>query len=189
LKADSVVKKTIEVEGTLVPLIFISDETHLTHFPGDKKAWHLYMTIGNLSTKVRCKPTMQSVVLVALLPIHLKMIKMAESLKEIQREWNAKVANRVLEYIFRSLGSAERCKFNALCADGKRRLCHPHISGWFADYPEILEMTKTRYGWCNKCEQGKDRLGEYTGNDSPPRRDHRLYHSWFREATTQSVTN
>jgi hypothetical protein len=183
------VKKTIEDGGTLVPLIFMSDETHLTNFSGDKKAWPLYMTIGNLSTKVRCKPTMQSVVLVALLPIHLKMKKMAESLKELQREWNAKVANRVLEYIFRSLGSAERCKFNALCADGKRRLCHPRISGWIADYPETLEMTKTRNGWCNKCEQAKDKLGQYTGNNPAPRRDHRLYQRWFKEATTQGVAN
>jgi hypothetical protein len=32
----------------VVPLVFMSDATHLTNFAGDKKAWPVYMTIGNL---------------------------------------------------------------------------------------------------------------------------------------------
>jgi hypothetical protein len=31
----------------VVPLVFMSDATHLNNFAGDKKAWPVYMTIGN----------------------------------------------------------------------------------------------------------------------------------------------
>jgi hypothetical protein len=34
--------------ATIVPLIFASDKTHLTNLSGDKQAWPLYMTIGNI---------------------------------------------------------------------------------------------------------------------------------------------
>ena len=36
-----------------MPLILFSDATHLTNFSGDKKAWPIYMTIGNLSAVAR----------------------------------------------------------------------------------------------------------------------------------------
>ena len=34
--------------ATIVPVIFAFDKTHLTNFSGDKQAWPLYMTIGNI---------------------------------------------------------------------------------------------------------------------------------------------
>ena len=39
--------------GTLVPLIFASDKTHLTNFSGDKSAWPLYMSLGNINKEIR----------------------------------------------------------------------------------------------------------------------------------------
>jgi hypothetical protein len=36
-------------QGTMiVPVIFVSDEMHLTNFSGGKQAWPLYMSIGNI---------------------------------------------------------------------------------------------------------------------------------------------
>jgi len=60
------------VGDTLVPLIFKSDGTHLSNFAGDKKEWPVYMTIGNLSSKIRQMPSTDSIVMVALLPIPIK---------------------------------------------------------------------------------------------------------------------
>jgi hypothetical protein len=57
----------------------MSDATHLTNFAGDSKAWPVYMTIGNLQTAVRNAPSTQSVLLVALLPVPIK-------LRDIHRE-------------------------------------------------------------------------------------------------------
>jgi len=59
----------LRVGDTLVPLIFMSDGTHLLNFAGHKKEWPVYMTIGNPSSKIRQMPSTHSVVMVAPLPI------------------------------------------------------------------------------------------------------------------------
>ena len=66
------VKATLALGDTLVPLILMSDTTHLSNFAGDKKLWPVYMTIGNLSSKIHQTPSMHSVVMVTLLPIPIK---------------------------------------------------------------------------------------------------------------------
>ncbi|KAF8539102.1 hypothetical protein BDD12DRAFT_715069, partial [Trichophaea hybrida] len=63
------VKSTLTVGDTLVPLLLLSNGMHLSNFAGDKKEWVLYMTIGNLSSKLCQMPSMHSVIMVALLPI------------------------------------------------------------------------------------------------------------------------
>jgi hypothetical protein len=67
---------------------FMSDATHLTNFSGDKKAWPIYMTIGNLSAATRMKHTMRSVLLVACLPIAVKMRDVPLKRRNAQREHN-----------------------------------------------------------------------------------------------------
>ena len=47
----------------------MSDETHLSNFAGDKNEWPVYMTIGNLFSKIRQMPSTHSIEMVALLPI------------------------------------------------------------------------------------------------------------------------
>jgi hypothetical protein len=42
------VKATLRLWDTLVPLIFMSDGTHISNFTGDKEEWPVYMTSGNL---------------------------------------------------------------------------------------------------------------------------------------------
>jgi hypothetical protein len=49
----------------------MSDRTHLSNGAGDNQEWPVYMTIGNLSLKIRQMHPMDSVVMVALLPIHI----------------------------------------------------------------------------------------------------------------------
>jgi hypothetical protein len=50
----------------------MSDGTHHLNFAGDKKEWPLYMTIGNLSSKIRQTPSTDSLIMVALLAIPIK---------------------------------------------------------------------------------------------------------------------
>jgi hypothetical protein len=45
---------------------------HLSNSAGDEKEWLVFMTIGNLSSKLYPMPSMQSVVMVALLPIPIQ---------------------------------------------------------------------------------------------------------------------
>jgi len=85
------------VGDTLIPLIFMSDGTHLSNFAGDKKEWPVYMTIGNLSLKIRQMPSTHSVVMVALLPIPIKNRNIPQEGLDEPRQTNREVLNEVLQ--------------------------------------------------------------------------------------------
>jgi len=74
------------VADTLVPLIIMSDGTHLSNFAGDKKEWPAYMTIGNLSSKMIQMPSTHSVVMVALLLIPIKNRNIPQKRVDEQRQ-------------------------------------------------------------------------------------------------------
>ena len=50
----------------------MSDGTHLSNYTSDKKEWPVYMTIGNLSSRIRQTPAMHRVIIATLLPIPIK---------------------------------------------------------------------------------------------------------------------
>jgi len=84
---------TLTVGDTLVPLTFLMDGTHLWNFPGDKDVRPEYMTIGNLSSKIRQIATMHRIVMVALLPIltknsNIRLKQLDEHLQSNWQVWN-----------------------------------------------------------------------------------------------------
>jgi len=80
--------------GTVVPILFASDKTHLTNFSGDKASWPVYMSIGNISKDFRRQGSKRVWVLVAVLPIPQKNPKDGE----IHRSWH-EVIERILKPI------------------------------------------------------------------------------------------
>ena len=97
------VKATLRLGDTLVPLIFISDRTHLWDFAGDKKEWPVYMTIGNLSSKIGQMPSAHTVVMVALLPIPIKNRNIPPKQLDEQRHTDREVLNEVLGRVLQRL--------------------------------------------------------------------------------------
>jgi hypothetical protein len=55
------------------------------NFAVDKKQWPVYMTIDNLSSKIRQMPSTHSVAMVALLPIPIKNRNITQKLVVEQR--------------------------------------------------------------------------------------------------------
>ena len=72
------VKSMLRVGDTLVPLIFMSDGTHLPNFAGDKQEWPVYMTILILASKIRQMPTTHSVIMLTLLPIPIMNLNISQ---------------------------------------------------------------------------------------------------------------
>jgi hypothetical protein len=66
----------------------MSDGKHLPNFAGDKKEWPVYMTIGNLSSKIRQMPSAHSVVMVALLLIPIQNRNIPPTRLDEQRQRN-----------------------------------------------------------------------------------------------------
>ncbi|KAJ7477849.1 hypothetical protein B0H11DRAFT_1726257, partial [Mycena galericulata] len=53
--------------ATIIPILLSSDKTQLTMF-GNKTAYPVYMTIGNIPKEIRHKPSRRAYVLLAYLP-------------------------------------------------------------------------------------------------------------------------
>jgi len=171
----------LRVGDTLVPLIFMSDGTHLSNFAGDKKEWPVYMTIGNLSSKIRQTPSTHSVIMVALLPIPIKNRNIPQKRLDEQRQTNREVLNEVLRrplqpLTFKQNPSAGSGYYNVLCADGNFRHCKPVLAASLADCPEYSDLHHLERHVCFWCECPKNELGDDVHPDKEhPRRDHNLY--------------
>jgi Plavaka transposase len=96
-------------------VIFASDETHLTNFSGDKKAWPIYMTLGNLPSATRNAPTSEAMYLVALLPIPPKKKK----LKQRQKDQIEKILQECLYNMLLPLAKAADGPVEIDCCDSK----------------------------------------------------------------------
>jgi hypothetical protein len=124
--------------------MFVADGTHLSNVAGDKKEWPVYMTIGNLSSKIRQMPSTHSVVIVALLPIPIKNRDIPQKPVDEQRQINSEVLNKVPRWVLQQFSSkqhpsAKSGHYNVLCADGNFRHCKPVLAAWLADCPEYSD--------------------------------------------------
>jgi len=81
----------------------MSDRTHLLNFAGNKKEWPEYMTIGNLSSKIRQTPSTHSVVMVALRLIPIMNRNIPQKLLDEQWQTNREVLNEVLQRLLQPL--------------------------------------------------------------------------------------
>jgi len=175
------VDSTIRVGVTLVPIMFMSEGTHLSDFAGDKKEWMVYMTIGNLSSKIRQMPSTQSVVMVDLLPIPIKNRTFPQKQLYEQQQTNQEVLNEVLRWVLQGLPfkvnpSAGSGHYNVVCADGNFRRCKSVLAAWLAKCPEYSDLYHLEQHVCYRCKCSKDKLGDYVPPDKQhPRRDHNLY--------------
>jgi hypothetical protein len=170
----------------------MSDGTQLLNFAGDKKQWPVYMTIGNLSLKIRQTPSRYSIVMVALLSIPIKNhtipTKLLDELWQTHREVLNEVPQRQLQPLTlkhnHSTGSGY---YNVLCADGNFRRCKPVLAAWLADCPEysnLHHLEQHDFFW---FECPKNELGEYVHADKRhPRRDHNLYRT-LSDANTKAA--
>lgn len=152
-------KKVLEEKregATVVPVILSSDRTRVTLF-GNKTAYPVYLTIGNIPKHIRRKPSQRAQVLLAYLPT----TKLGHITNQASRRRTlANVFHACMHHVLKPLESAGITGIHMTSGDGKIRRGHPIFAAYVGDYPEQLLVTAIKFGECPKCDIPRDKLGD-----------------------------
>lgn len=151
-------EEAIPLGGTVAPVIIASDKTRLTQFSGNKSAYPVYLTIGNIPKSIRQKPSARACVLIA----YLSVDKISDGLSSTAlRVRNYELFHRSMALVLQSLkvaGNPRGPGISMIGGDGMVRIVYPILATYVADYPEQCLVTCTKYGTCPKCQQKADTL-------------------------------
>lgn len=143
-------QQRLPIGATIVPVILSSDKTKLSQFRGDKSAWPIYLTIGNLSKDIRRSPSMHGTILLGYLPVG-KFDCFSQSAQSLARYQAFHTAMRL---VLDSLITAGSSGVTTTCADGLVRHVYPILAAYAADYPEQCLVACCQE---NRCPTGKVR--------------------------------
>ena len=133
-------------------MIIASDKTQLTQFSGNKAAYPVYLTLGNIPKSLRRKPGSRACVLIAYLSVD-KPSKEGLS-KTALRLRNYEIFHRSMAVVLQPLKAAGNPRgpgIEMVGGDGAVRRVYPILATYVTDYPEQCLVTCTEYGTCPKC--------------------------------------
>ncbi len=151
--------------ATVIPIILSSDKTQLTLI-GNKTAYPVYMTLGNLPKDVRCKPSRRGQILLAYLPTS-RLLHISN--KAARRRTLANLFHACMHRVLSPLSSVGVSGMTIASGDGVVRRGHPILAVYVSDYPKQLLVTGGKNGECPKCPIARDELGNTTNTTRPLR--------------------
>jgi len=150
-------------ESTLAPIIIATDKTQLTQFSGNKKAYPVYLTLGNLPKSIRCKPSKHAYILIAYLSVD--KIKQDKLTNQEYRSRNQCLFHESMQLILLPLQDAGQNGVDMCSGDSAVHKVHLVLACYIADYPEQCLVTCAKYGTCPKCQVHKDTLKDMNPSD------------------------
>lgn len=152
--------------STIIPLIFSTDKTQLTNFSGDKAAYPVYVTIGNIPSWLRRREAQLTRLLVGYLPTDA-IVNFNGTIDEKKAYGMAlfHAAIKIALKDFEEAGNVGGWKLK--CGDGHERHCILGLASYPSDYPE--QCLVTCCNGCPKCDINTNRMGENEkGNPRTP---------------------
>ena len=129
----------------------MSAQMNLTNLSVDKKAWRVYMMIGNLPSTLPNRPGSMAILLHRLLPIEHKLAK-SSSADKLARLINANILCWVFEFIFVQLKSGAWEDTPIDGGDGKIQRCFLIMSALIAHHLENIIQYGIKSNACPKSE-------------------------------------
>ena len=152
------IQEHLPAGGSIIPIILASDKTHLTNFSGDKSAWPLYMSTGNIRKDIWRTVSKRACNLFSFIPIPPK------GAPDFGAAWHHDVDTIVG---VRKEVDIDGPGYQWDCADGFHRHCYPILAAWIGDYPKITTLTQIIGVACPVCEVPK---GPAMGHDKQTRK-------------------
>ncbi|KAJ7880813.1 hypothetical protein B0H14DRAFT_3764554 [Mycena olivaceomarginata] len=142
--------------STLAPIIISTDKTQLTRFSGDKQAWPVYLTIGNIEKGVQRSPSSRATILSGYIPV--------TKLEIFSQAKRAAVSHQLfhdcMRVILEPLQAAGVDGVEMDCADGFVQRMFPILAAYIADYPEQCLVACCRENSCPQCLVQPKQRGE-----------------------------
>ncbi|KAG1750514.1 uncharacterized protein EDB91DRAFT_1244094 [Suillus paluster] len=130
-------QKQLPKGATIAPIILSSDKTCLSQFQGDKSAWPVYLSIGNIAKEKRRQTSAQATVLIGYLP-----------------------AGKLDCFTSDARSLAGRNGVEMVCADLLICQVYPILAAYVADFPEQCLVVCCKENWCPKCLVTADERGD-----------------------------
>lgn len=158
LVSNSTAQSILPQGATVAPIIISTDKTQLTQFSGNRSAYPVYMTLGNIPKALRRKPSEHACVLIGYLSVD--KVDGAGITEKKQCALVQQLFHASVKLILKPLEKAGKEGVDVTCGDGKVRKVFPILAAYVADYPEQCLVTCSKYGTCPICQCPETSLEE-----------------------------